>query len=78
MTRTVEFVVTGDDKLHCASCEQRVERALRRLRGVQDVKASVDTQHIVATIDDAQVHPDQVRTTLEDLGYEVDAQGGAG
>jgi len=25
MTRTVEFVISGDDKLHCVSCEQRVE-----------------------------------------------------
>jgi len=73
-----EFVVTGDDKLHCASCEQRVERALRRLRGVQDVKASVDTQQIVATIDDAQIRPDQVRLKLQELGYQVNVQGSAG
>lgn len=45
MTRTVEFVISSNDTLHCVSCEQRVERALRRLCGVQEVTASVDTQH---------------------------------
>lgn len=71
MTSTVEFTVTGDVKLHCASCEQRVERALRRVAGVQDVKASVATQQVVATIDADQVAPKQIEQKLTELGYEV-------
>ena len=78
MTRTVEFTVSGDVKLHCASCEQRVERALRRVPGVQDVSANVATQQVVATIDAGQVSPEDLRRKLSELGYEVTAQGDAG
>lgn len=75
MARIVEFVVTGEDKLHCAGCEQRVGNAVRRLAGVQDVRASAETQQVVVTIDPAQVSPEQVRAKLEQLGYEVAPQG---
>lgn len=36
MPQKIEFIVTGEDKLYCASCEQRVPNALRRVPGVQD------------------------------------------
>lgn len=81
MTHTVEFTVTGEQTIHCASCEQRIERALRRVAGVQEVRASVENQLVVATIDGGQVAPEQLRDTLRDLGYEVTSptsQRGAG
>jgi len=75
MAQSIEFVVTGEDKLHCAGCEQRVGNALRRLAGVQDVRASAETQQILVTIDPAQVGPEQVRAKLEQIGYQVTPQG---
>jgi copper chaperone CopZ len=44
MADTIEFMVTGETTLHCTGCEQRVAHALRRLAGVQDVRASAQTQ----------------------------------
>ncbi len=74
MSDTVQFSITGEHTIHCASCEARVERALRRVAGVQDVRANADTQQVAATIDPTQVTPEQVRAKLTALGYE--AQGG--
>jgi copper chaperone len=71
MAQTLEFVVTGEDRMHCAGCEERVSNVLRRLPGVHDVKASATTQQVLVTIDPAQVGAEQVRTKLEQLGYEV-------
>jgi copper chaperone CopZ len=71
MAQTLEFVVTGEDKMHCAGCEQRVSNALRRLPGVQDVRASAATQQVLVTINPAQVGSEQVRAKLEQLGYKV-------
>jgi copper chaperone CopZ len=71
MAQTLEFVVTGEDKMHCAGCEQRVSNALRRLPGVQDVRASAATQQVLVTIDPAQVGSEQVRAKFEQLGYQV-------
>ena len=75
MRDTVQFSITGDQTIHCASCEARIERALRRVAGVQDVRANADTQQVAATIDPDQVTPEQVQAKLTALGY--DAQGGS-
>ncbi|HSF30376.1 MAG TPA: heavy-metal-associated domain-containing protein [Candidatus Tectomicrobia bacterium] len=71
MAQTIELVVTGEEKMHCAGCEQRVSNALRRLPGVQEVQASADSQHVLVTIDPSQVSTEQVRTKLEQLGYQA-------
>ncbi len=44
MSDTVQFSITGKHIIHCASCEARIEQALRRVTGVQDVHANADTQ----------------------------------
>jgi copper chaperone CopZ len=71
MAQTLEFVVTGEEKMYCAGCEQRVSNALRRLPGVQEVRASAATQHVLVTIDPNQIGAEQVRTKLEQLGYQA-------
>jgi len=74
MVDTIEFRVTGETTLHCAGCEQRVANALRRLAGVQEVRASAHTQQVVVTLDSDQVTPDQMQAKLEQLGYQVALQ----
>ena len=76
MTGRVEFTISGDQKIHCAGCEHRIERALRNVPGVQQVRADADTQQVVATIDRKQVAPQQVRGKLADLGYQANVSGG--
>lgn len=71
MVRTVELTVTGEQKIYCASCEQRIANALRRVSGVQDVRASADTQQVVVAIDTGQIAPGELRARLVALGYEV-------
>jgi copper chaperone CopZ len=71
MAQTIELVVTGAEKMHCEGCEQRVSNALRRLPGVQEVRASAATQQVLVTIDPSQVGAEQVRTKLEQLGYQA-------
>ena len=67
----VEFTVTGEPTIHCSGCEQRIGNALRRLSGVQDVRASAQSQRVVASIDVTQVSADQLRAKLEQIGYHV-------
>jgi copper chaperone len=71
MTSTFDFIVTGEEKIHCEGCESRISNALKRLSGVRDVKASAKSQRVVVTVDPAEVGPDQVRVRLEQLGYQV-------
>jgi copper chaperone CopZ len=71
MAQTLEFVVTGEEKMYCAGCEQRVSNALRRLPGVREVQANATTQQVLVTVDPNQVGAEQVRAKLEQLGYQA-------
>jgi copper chaperone CopZ len=71
MAQTLEFIVTGEEKMYCAGCEQRVSNALRRLPGVTHVRANAQTQQVVVTLEPTQVTPEQVRAKLEQIGYQV-------
>jgi copper chaperone CopZ len=77
MTRTTTFTVTGEQKIHCEGCEQRIDRALRRLPGVGSVEASAESQRVVVETDPDRVGPEQVRERLDLLGYEVTGGGAA-
>jgi copper chaperone CopZ len=74
MTQTVDLKVTGDQPIHCASCEQRIGNGLRRLPGVQRVLASSQTQRVQVTFDPAQVSADQVRAKIAQLGFATEPQ----
>ena len=74
MTQTICFTVTGEPRMHCAGCEQRVGNALRRLPGVKTVQADAQTQQVVVTFDPSQVSPEQVQAKLAQLSYQVTPQ----
>ncbi len=71
MAQTVKLTVTGEQKIHCAGCEERITNALWRLPGIEDVQASHQTQRVVVTFDPARVSPDKVKATLLQLGYQI-------
>lgn len=70
-----EFTVTGEQTIHCDSCEQRIARALRRLPGVLGVEAGADSQRVAVEFDAERVGDEELRERLDLLGYEV--EGGA-
>jgi Cu+-exporting ATPase len=78
MTETVDLAVRGEQPIHCASCEQRIGNGLRRLPGVQSVRASSKTQRVEVAIDPAQVSAEQVRAKLEQLGFAAELEGPPG
>lgn len=75
MADTVNFTVTGETTIHCAGCEQRIRRALRRVPGVQKVQTSISRQEVAVTFEAAQVSPGQIQTRLGEIRYEVTQEG---
>lgn len=71
MAQTVSYTVTGEQKIHCMGCEERIINALRRLPGIQEAQASHETQRLAVTFDPARVSPDNVKAKLLQLGYQV-------
>ncbi len=58
------------DGMACGGCEENVETALQALEGVNRVEADHEGGSVEVVADDA-VGDDEIRTTVEDAGYEV-------
>jgi copper chaperone len=71
MVAKVDFIVTGEVKMHCGGCETRVRFALQRLKGVQEVLANAKTQHISVVISPDQVTPQEVQARLKEAGFDA-------
>lgn len=57
-------------EIHCSSCEQAIRTALGRLPGVAAVKPSAERNDVQVSFDDHRVSMDQLRASLEEIGYE--------
>ena len=75
---TIDFVVTGETKLHCEGCEERVSKVLRQVPGVESVDASADTQDVKVAFDTGRVEPELICATLQRMGYQVETRNGSG
>lgn len=75
MTQAINFRITGEQKLHCTGCEQRVSMALRRMNGVKEARASAHTQRVEVVFDPALINVQQVQGKLEQIGYQVALEG---
>lgn len=73
MLKSVVFTLTGDQRLHCTSCEQRVTRILKSLTGVREVRASASSQRIEVLFDSSGLDESAIAACLERLGYATEA-----
>ncbi len=71
MLKSVTFEVTGEQRLHCESCEQRVARLLKTVEGVGQVRAQADRQRIDVLFDAAVLDPTSIAERLSEAGYET-------
>jgi copper chaperone len=71
MLKSITFAVIGDERLHCEACEQRVERLLKALQGVRQVRAHAHNQHIEVLFDTAVLEDTAIAARLREAGYET-------
>jgi len=57
--------------MHCSLCTQSIERALRRLDGVDEVRVSLAHEEVLVRYDPVRVPAAALTDTLRDLGYTV-------
>ncbi|GAK57628.1 heavy metal transport/detoxification protein [Candidatus Vecturithrix granuli] len=59
--------------ISCGHCKMRIEKALRSVSGVSSASAAVATKKVMVEWDDAQTSWDDLRATLEKIGYPPEA-----
>jgi sulfite exporter TauE/SafE/copper chaperone CopZ len=57
--------------MHCHGCEQIIEVSVRKLPGIQSVKADYPTETVTVGFDPAATNLDKIRTTIEQAGYRT-------
>ena len=75
MLKTVTFEVTGEQRLNCQACEQRVARLLKTVEGVGQVRAHADQQRIDVLFDAAMLDPTAITARLREAGYVTKVAG---
>jgi copper chaperone len=71
MLKSITFEVIGDERLHCEGCEQRVERLLKALQGVRQVRAHTHNQRIEVLFDTTLLEDTAIAARLGEAGYET-------
>lgn len=67
-TVTVTFKVS----LHCESCIEKVTDNISFLKGVEDLKVSLDKKTVVITYDPAKTDEVSLKKSIEKLGYTAE------
>ena len=71
MFKSITFEVVGDQRLTCEGCEQRVERLLKTLQGVGQVRAHARNQRIEVLLDAALLEANAITERLSEAGYQT-------
>ena len=71
MLKSVTFEVIGEQQIYCESCENRIERLLKVVQGVEQVRAQSKNQRIEVLFDVAVLEPTAIAERLEKAGYRT-------
>ena len=64
----IALPITG---MTCASCSARVEKALKKVPGVQAASVNLSSEQAAVSYDPSQVAPARLREAVERAGYGV-------
>ena len=59
------------EPLTCPSCIKKIETKLGKMDGVENVKVMFNSSKVKATFNEEQVSEDELKETIEKLGYPV-------
>ena len=71
MLKSITFEVVGDQRIVCDGCEQRVEKLLKSVEGVDKVRAHMNNQRIDVLFDATRLDASAIAQRLENAGYKT-------
>ncbi len=66
--KTVTLQVEG---MSCSHCQNAVQKAVKSLKGVDEVKVSLADKTAVVNFDESVVSIENIKAAIEDEGYSV-------
>ncbi|KKR78982.1 MAG: Heavy metal translocating P-type ATPase, partial [Candidatus Nomurabacteria bacterium GW2011_GWA2_40_9] len=60
--------------MHCASCASIIERAVKKIEGVEEVSVNPGTEDAKISFDESKTSTDEFNKKLEPLGYSLSVQ----
>lgn len=66
--KTVTLQVEG---MSCSHCQNAVQKAIKSLKGVDEVKVSLADKTAVVNFDESVVSIENIKAAIEDEGYSV-------
>ncbi len=67
-TTKAEIKISG---MSCAHCVARVEKSLKNVEGVQDVKVDLKTEKATVKYNPKKVEPSKLEEAVKEAGYDV-------
>lgn len=64
-------LVLNVEGMSCSHCEHAVKTAVGALDGVENVAVDLKGKKVTVTCDPGKVTPEQIKTAIEDQGYDV-------
>lgn len=68
----IALEVTG---MHCDGCAQRLEKVLKKKDGIDDAKASFETNQCVVTADESVIGRPEIIAAIEAANFQVSGEG---
>ena len=59
------------EPLSCPSCIKKIERALGKMEGIQEVKVLFNSSKVLTQFNEDQVTADEIQQMVSKLGYPV-------
>lgn len=66
--KVIKIKVEGID---CQECAAPIEKKLRNIRGIKDVKVNFIAERVTITYDEKETKPEEIEKAIRNLGYKV-------
>ena len=74
MLKSITLQVIGDHRLVCEGCEERIEAMLKKLEGVNKVRAKARSQRIEVLYDTSMLDPGAIAQRITEAGYQTNVE----
>lgn len=76
MLKSITLEVIGADRINCEGCEKRVEQALKKIPGVDQVRAKSSNQRVRVMFDSNLLDEKAIAEHVANVGYQTKVIGG--